>query len=61
MNTHGLNTMLENYILEPIMRSMFQSTNIKLVNAEHSTNITDLHQQKRLSQPYPKLNMSSKH
>jgi hypothetical protein len=47
MNTHVLNTILENGILQPIMRSMFQSTSIELVNAKHCTNITDLHQQKK--------------
>jgi hypothetical protein len=39
--------MLENDIPEPIMKSMFQSTNIELANVEHYTNITDLHQQKK--------------
>jgi hypothetical protein len=46
-NTRVLNTMLENDIPKPIMRSMFQSTNIELANAEHCTNIMDLHEQKR--------------
>jgi hypothetical protein len=47
MNTHVLNTILENGIPEPIMKSMFQSTSIELANAEHCTNITYLHQQKK--------------
>ncbi len=38
--------MPKNDILEPIMRSIFQSTNIKLANVEHCTNIIDLHEQK---------------
>jgi len=57
MNTHILNTMPENDIPEPIMKSMFQSTNIELANAEHCTNITDLNQQKGTM----KLNMSLKY
>jgi hypothetical protein len=48
MNTDVLITLLENDILEPIMRSMFQSINIKLANAEHRMNILNLHQQKKM-------------
>jgi hypothetical protein len=33
MNTHVLNTMLENDIPKPIMISMLQLTNIELANA----------------------------
>jgi hypothetical protein len=29
----------------PMMKSIFKSTNIKLANVEHRTNITDLHKQ----------------
>jgi hypothetical protein len=50
MNTHVLNTMLENDTPKPIMRSMFQSTNIEPANAEHCTNIMDLHQQKKYNE-----------
>jgi len=32
-------------IPNPMMRSIFKSTNIKLANDEHSTNITNLHKQ----------------
>jgi hypothetical protein len=32
-------------ILDPMMRSIFKSTNIKLANDEYYTNITDLHKQ----------------
>ncbi len=32
-----LNTLPKNDISKPIMRSMFQSTNIKLANVEHCT------------------------
>jgi hypothetical protein len=42
--------MLENDIPKPIMRLMFQSTNIELANAKHCTNITYLHQQKRYNE-----------
>jgi hypothetical protein len=37
---------------------MFQSTNIKLANAKHCTNITNLHEQKTYD---IQLNMSYKH
>jgi hypothetical protein len=54
MNMDVLNTLPKNDIPEPIMRSMFQSTNIELANAKHCMNITYLHQQKGTM----KLNMS---
>jgi hypothetical protein len=47
MNMDVLNTLLENDLLESIMRSIFQFINIELVNVEHCTNITYLHQQKK--------------
>jgi hypothetical protein len=50
MNMDNLNILLENDISKPIMRSMFQSTNIELANVEQCTNITDLHQQKRYNE-----------
>ncbi len=46
MDTHILNILSDDDILEPIMRSMFQSTNIQVTNSKHHTNITNLHQQK---------------
>jgi len=46
VDTHILNILSDDDILEPIMRSMFQSTNIQLTNSKHHTNITNLHQQK---------------
>jgi len=46
MNTHVLNKMPKIDISKPIMRLMFQSTNIKLADVEHCTNITNLHEQK---------------
>ncbi len=37
--------LLDDNIPNPMMRSIFKSTNIKLVNNEHYTNIIDLHKQ----------------
>jgi len=45
INIHGLNLLPNNNIPNPIMRSIFKSTNIELANAEHRTNIIDLHKQ----------------
>jgi hypothetical protein len=42
MNSHVLNKMPKNDILDQIMRSMFQLTNIELANVEHCANIRDL-------------------
>jgi hypothetical protein len=42
---HKLNMLLDDNIPNPMMRSIFKSTNIKLVNNEHYTNIIDLHKQ----------------
>jgi hypothetical protein len=50
MNMDNLNTLPENDIPKPIMRSMFQSTNVELANVELCTNITKLHQQKRYNE-----------
>jgi hypothetical protein len=47
MNMDVLNTLPKNDILESIMKSMFQLTNIELANVKHCTNIIDLHQQKK--------------
>ncbi len=44
MNMDVLNTLPKNDVPEPIMRSIFQLTNIELANAEHCMNITNLHQ-----------------
>lgn len=44
-NTHALNVLLDNNILDPILREIFKSTNIELTNAKHCTNITNLHKQ----------------
>jgi hypothetical protein len=38
----------ENEIPEPVMRSMFQLTNIELANAKHCTNITNPRQYKKV-------------
>jgi hypothetical protein len=54
MNMDVLNMLPKNDILEPIMRSMFQLTNLELANAEHCMNIIYLHEQKGTM----KLNMS---
>jgi len=48
MNMDVLNMLHENDIPKPIMRSMFQSTNVELANVKHCTNIIDLHQQKKV-------------
>jgi hypothetical protein len=45
INIDVISTLLENYILEPIMISMFESINVELANAKHYTNIRNLHQQ----------------
>jgi len=50
MNIDVLNVLPKNDILEPIMRSMFQSTNVELVDFEHVTNIINLHQQKKYNE-----------
>jgi hypothetical protein len=44
INRHDLNLLLDNNILDLVMRSIFKSTNIGLANAEHRT-ITDLHKE----------------
>ncbi len=46
MNTHIIESLPHNNILEPIIRSIFQSSNIYLVDAEHRTNIAYLHEEK---------------
>jgi hypothetical protein len=43
INTHGLNVLLDNNILDLMLRSIFKSTNIELTNAKHCTKITNLH------------------
>ncbi len=48
MNMDVLNTLPENDIPEPIMRLVFQLTNVKLANVKHCMNIIDLHQQKKV-------------
>jgi len=40
-----LNMLRNDNIPNPMMRSIFKSTNIKLTNDEHCTNITNLHKQ----------------
>jgi len=45
INMHKLNMLPDDNIPNPMMRSIFKSTNIKLANDEHSTNITNLHKQ----------------
>ncbi len=50
MNMDVLNMLPENDIPQPIMRSMFQLTNVELANVEHCTNIIDLHQQKKYNE-----------
>jgi len=43
INMHKLNMLPDDNIPNPLMRSIFKSTNIKLANDEQCTNITDLH------------------
>ncbi len=45
ININDLNMLLDNDIPDPILRSIFKSTNIELANAKYRTNITDLHKQ----------------
>jgi hypothetical protein len=42
---HKLNMLPNENIPYLMMRSIFKSTNIKLANAKHRTNITNLHKQ----------------
>jgi len=45
INMHKLNMLLNDNIPDPMMKSIFKSTNIKLTNVKHRINITDLHKQ----------------
>jgi hypothetical protein len=57
MNTHIMESLLHDNIPKPIIRSIFQSSNIYLADVEHHTNITYLHEKKMSTI----MKMSSKH
>jgi len=50
MNMDVLNMLPKNDIPKPIMRSIFQSTNVELVDFEHFMNIIKLRQQKKYNE-----------
>jgi hypothetical protein len=49
MNTHIIESMPHNNIPEPIIRSIFHSSNIYLVDVKHRINITNLHEEKNVN------------
>jgi len=49
MNTHIIESLPHNNIQQPIIRLIFQSSNIYLANVKYHTNIIDLHEEKNVN------------